>query len=78
MSRTSARALVHTAVQLVGAGLLLAGLYALLGLAWTMTVTGGALLLASVLVEALSGASHVERSRVSGRSTGQSTTVDEG
>jgi hypothetical protein len=49
------RALVATAGQVLGAGLLLAGLYLLAGLAWAMVAAGAALLAVSTLAEIVAG-----------------------
>jgi hypothetical protein len=58
------RAALLTLLQVVGAGLLLAGLYLLAGLAWTLVVTGAALLAVSTLAE-LSGPATIRRSSAS-------------
>lgn len=49
------RSALATAGQLAGAGVMLAGLYLLAGLAWTMVVAGAALLAVSTLVEIVAG-----------------------
>jgi hypothetical protein len=55
------RTLVLTLAQLAGAALLLAGLYLLAGLAWTLVVGGVALLVVSTLAEIIDGPSLRQR-----------------